>query len=499
MKLKDEYIHVGPNNTNEKALVKNVATSGNNIVITRADLEDSTQSIPIPFQVSITNGTAPAPTAEIWIDLSVKSNSGVTVENIEDISSYGVEWEENQSSPTLTKIGSSSLHSILPIQSAMKGCVVQNGTVQYYLNPSDWSKKLDGSASRLDGQDGVVQVETPAFYGKSSKVTRNGKIYYQVKISENYIDETWQYVPAMLIDAYHPTVIRAKTSGQGYLDTLDQGALVSVVNTTSNLRGGNNSTTNDSGDQFKRNLGKPATAMSRAAFRTSARKAGNELLCYEYWKWILYWLPVIEFRTFDIQNASVLGTGVTNANSTNWSNYNAYCPLTPNGYTNSLGNGSGSKPMSIPNFDTVTLNTSPNRYRGIENPFGDIWTNIEGIVINIPTANGIREVYTTTDPGSFGDDITKMNKAGDEVSGSGYIKEFNIGSNGHIIPISNGGGDRTYKCDYHYADTGTGTRTLLLGGGANRGAYAGLGCWASNSSVGYSDAYIGARSAHVLG
>lgn len=47
------------------------------------------------------------------------------------------------------------------------------------------------------------------------------------------------------------------------------------------------------------------------------------------------------------------------------------------------------------------------RWRGFDNPFGDIWTNLDGIIINSSstTKDGVEysEVYTTDDPSLYSD------------------------------------------------------------------------------------------------
>ena len=47
----------------------------------------------------------------------------------------------------------------------MKACLLNDdGSVNYYLNPNDWSKKITGEASNLDGTDGQVMIEIPEHY-----------------------------------------------------------------------------------------------------------------------------------------------------------------------------------------------------------------------------------------------------------------------------------------------------------------------------------------------
>src|SRR6056297_3710305 len=55
----------------------------------------------------------------------------------------------------------------LPYHDLIK-CALQNedGTINYYLNPNDWSKRADGSAADLTGTDGDVVQVLPKIYEK---------------------------------------------------------------------------------------------------------------------------------------------------------------------------------------------------------------------------------------------------------------------------------------------------------------------------------------------
>ena len=80
---------------------------------------------------------------------------------------YGIQWDINVSATPCARIGKTELHQQLPIQAKMKGCLLlDNGTVNYYLNPLDWTKKEDDTASNLTGTDGQVMVEIPSHYRK---------------------------------------------------------------------------------------------------------------------------------------------------------------------------------------------------------------------------------------------------------------------------------------------------------------------------------------------
>lgn len=421
----------------------------------------------------------------------------------EDVYAYGVEWDVTVADPTLTRIGNPLLHKQLPIQSSFRGCVAQGPVIKYWLNPNNWAYKENGEASVLDGTDGTVKVYSIKFYGKSG--SKENKRW--VKISTVKIDDTWVEIPELLIDAYRCTVDTTNS------DTLKA---VSVVNTSAEFRGGANRASMDDyldSDKFRTDLGKPRTSVSRATMRTYAKNADSELLCYEYYKWIFYWCWVIEYATFNSQaayNADLtaegyhqggLGDGVTMWDGTNWNNYNGYCPLTPCGYCNEFGNFTGVKDLVIPETvkDESTTIASKTfkvpRWRGFDNPFGDIWTNLDGIVLKREAANEDSNVYTTTNPEEFTDEIGSKSIAGIEVAKDGYIKAFDLGRTGEIIPSEVGGSSTTYMCDYHWCSvSNTSLRTLLVGGCASSGASSGLGYFNSNDGVGTAAAHVGFRT-----
>ena len=485
--------------TAEKTKLQGVAANANNYVHPTTAGNKHIPAGGTAGQILVNNGDG---TAE-WQD---NQGGGIDYTGLEDIYSYGVEWDSTVADPTLTRIGNPLLHKSLPIQSQYKGCVANGAEINYYLNPNDWSQKADETPSVLDGTDGTVRVHIPKFYGKSG--VEGTKRW--VRMSTIKMDNTWIEIPEMLVDAYRSTVDTTVSATP---------KAVSVVNTTAQFRGGGNRTANDTHldtDAFRSDLGKPRTNISRANMRTYATNAGSEMLCYEYYKWIFYWAWVIEYATFNSQatyNANLtsdgyhqggLGYGVTTWDGTNWNNYNGYYPLTPCGYCNDIGNFTGVKDLVIPETvinesTTVASKTfKVPRWRGFDNPFGDIWTNLDGIILERTAANQPSSVYTTTDPTAFGDDNTakgKMTVAGTEIASDGWIKDYDLGETGEIIPSVVGGSTTTYMCNYHYCNaSSTVLRTLVVGGRAFNGGNAGLGFFNSHSGVGNADASVGFRT-----
>ena len=373
----------------------------------------------------------------------------------------------------------------------------------------------------LNGYDGEVMVEVPEFWIKSWDTdTRR-----EVRISPSKIDDTWEHQPKLLVAAYHDTVLNTIPENMGYLSTLEANSALSVMNTNSYCRGGNNSSTYDAyitSDRFRSMLGKPRTSISRATMRANCRRSGKEILSYLQYKRVLYWLYFIEYANFNCQagfNSELtsegfrqggLGDGVTTVNSSYWNFYNNYNPVTPNGYTNEFGNGTNIKAMTIvmPTVSGGEPTSSTTQYvprwHGIENPFGDIWNNVDGIIINsssiVENGKKYSEVYATEDPLLYSDsDYSKMRVVGIELNNEeGYVKEWNLGNTAEIIPRLNGGNTTQYKCDYHLINNATGLRMLLLGGRAHNGGAAGLGYFLSYYGVGDAFAHFGFRSSCVV-
>ena len=487
-KVEGKQLSTNDYTTSEKNKLQGIAANANNYTHPTTAGNKHLPAGGTVGQVLVNSGDG---TGE-WKDVE----PGIDLTGLEDIYSYGVEWDSTVADPTLTRIGNPLLHKSLPVQSQYKGCVANGAKVNYYLDPNDWSKKADGTPSVLDGTDGTVRVHIPKFYGKSG-VEGNKR---WVRISTVKCDDTWVEIPEMLLDAYRSTVNQTGNKA------------VSVVNTTAQFRGGGNRTANDTyldTDAFRSDLGKPRTNISRANMRTYAANAGSEMLCYEYYKWIFYWAWVIEYATFNSQatyNAELtadgyhqggLGPGITdwNNNANGWSGYNGTYPITPCGYCNDIGNFTGIKELVIPETVVDESTTVPTktfkvpRWRGFDNPFGDIWTNLDGIILERTAANQPSSVYTTSNPSAFGDDNTakgKMTVAGKEIASDGYTKDFDLGSKGEIIPSVVGGSATTYMCDYHWCNAAsTSLRTLLVGGRADNGGYAGLGGFGSLLGVGH--------------
>lgn len=411
---------------------------------------------------------------------------------------YGIEWDTTVSDPSCTRIGDMSLHKSLPIQSKMKACLLNdNGTVNYYLNPNDWSKKLDGTASKLDGIDGQVMIEIPEHYRKFEEEGNIRRCY----LSEGKVTG-FHKVDKVYVGAFEAACDRTNNK------------LASVCNETEQYRGGNNQADWDS--LSKSQLGKCATAMTRATMRTRARARGSNkwnIMDYNTSKTI-FWLYFVEYANRNCQlpvNSELdsngyrqggLGSGATTLSSADWSAYDSYYPLLKCGASNSLASGSGEVLVTLPEDykADITVNLACNRYRGIENPFGHIWMNIDGVIYDIKAEadGGTSEMYITKDYTKFGETLAGFTKVGDVPRSDGYVTKLIFGEEGEFSSSARGGSSTTYWCDYWYTSvTPTSLRTLLLGGSCYNGANSGFGCCYLSRGVSYSLAHVGGRLCYL--
>lgn len=363
----------------------------------------------------------------------------------------------------------------------------------------------------LNGYDGTVRVYCPAFYIKS---TVDGNIA-KVWLSTVKIDDTYTYQPEILIDAYRSTVLNTVPEDMGYLSTLPVNSAISVVNTNKYCRGGDNREEYDqylATDPFRTDLGKPRTNIPRNILRTYSRNANSQMLSYDQYKNIFYWLYVVEYANFNSQedyNATLtdegyhqggMGHGVTRMLA--WDTYNNFFPLIPCGYGNILGNRTGRVSLTISDFlqGVRKITMKMPRWRGFDNPFGDISTNLDGIIIDADAdnhPNSMNYVYTCQDAGKYADTLNDSYvKVGEEIHNQGYTKSFDLGDAAHIIPHAMGGNVTTYICAEHCSGIkDKGLRTLFVGGDAGTGAPgSGLGRFLSQHAVGSSWSGIGFRT-----
>lgn len=390
------------------------------------------------------------------------------IPDLEERYAYGVEWDTASSSPDGVRVGNMQLHRELPIQSKIRGVILDNkGGIKSYLNNSNWSN------INTEYLTESVMTEIPEHWYKLYQYGTKFRMMLSAIPLPGY-----SHINQFYISSFESGIDRSSST------------LISsygVGSTNVNKRGGDNTAEWDS--TYRSLLGCPVTNLTRDQFRQAARKRGSGWEMYTYGAHkTLFWLFAVEYATLNSQkpfNAQKdangfsqggLGNGPTQM--TDWTNFNNNNPLIQCGYTNEFGNGSGEKAYVVKNASGGTHATlMANRYRGIENPFGHIWKHTDGANIQVTTGDaGLSILWTTDDPSNFSDtSYTGYDKKGNICRTNGYAKKMLLGEDGDIVATEVGGSSSTYWCDYYYTYTSANRmQVVLVGGDADNGSDAGL-------------------------
>ena len=405
------------------------------------------------------------------------------IPDIEERYAYGVEWDMASSIRDGKRVGNMQLHRELPVQSGMRGVVLDNnGGVYYYHEQTNWKMMFSS-------KDYASMVEIPDHWYRIYITGTKFKMMLSPIPLPGY-----KHISKFYIGSSEAQIYR------------DLGLLMSDKTEAAYARGGDN--TADWDGTYRSLLGRPVTNLTRDQFRQAARKRGSgwEMYTYNAHK-ILFWLFAVEYATLDSQkpfNAQKdangfaqggLGAGPTQM--TDWTNFNNINPLIPCGYTNEFGNGSGEKAYVVKNASGGTHATlMANRYRGIENPFGHIWKSTDGANIQVTTGDsGLSILWTTDDPSNFSDtSYTGYDKKGNICRTNGYAKKMLLGEDGDIVATEVGGSSSTYWCNYYYAYTQANRLQMVrVGGRADGGSAAGLASVNANHAPAAASRYFGSR------
>ena len=218
--------------------------------------------------------------------------------------------------------------------------------------------------------------------------------------------------------------------------------------------------------------------MPQSTHRTAAANNGAQGVNSLFHQYLML-MMLIEGGSFDTQAAISPGFAYASA----W-NY-AFTRLS--GRAN-FGNGTGSILADATQDSAITwqsvadaLKVVQFSYRGIENPYGEIWKFEDGIqkyqnVVDDALTDGC---YWWTAATSLYTDVDQQAAASPTYAkvphvwpATGYVKTWRPDN---FLPLTVGGGSTTYLCDYFYNDSAAGARVVLRGGAVRDGAYVGGG------------------------
>lgn len=429
----------------------------------------------ISIQASVTDNSTDPNVKEVIIRTTGDGTKALmddgtykSIPSLEDQYAYGVEWDTASSSPDGVRVGNMQLHRELPIQSKIRGVILDNkGGIKSYLNNSNWSN------INTEYLTESVMTEIPEHWYKLYQYRTKFRMMLSAMPLPGY-----NHIDQFYISSFESGIDRSSST------------LISsygVGSTNVNKRGGDNTAEWDS--TYRSLLGRPVTNLTRDQFRQAARKRGSGWEMYTYGAHkTLFWLFAVEYATLnsrkpfnaqkDANGFSQGGLGNGPTQMTDWTNFNNNNPLIQCGYTNEFGNGSGEKAYVVKNASDGTHATlMANRYRGIENPFGHIWKHTDGANIQVTTGDsGLSILWTTSDPSNFSDtSYTGYDKKGNVCRINGHVKKMLLGEDGDIIATEVGGSTSTYWCDNYYTSTSVSRMQLVVvGGRSDDGLNAGL-------------------------
>ena len=319
-----------------------------------------------------------------------------------------------------------------PIIQSIKPCVLNNGSVSYYLNKDNYTQKEGGGTADLTGGDGDVMVEIP-------------KIGYRLWSSGNY-----QYVsvttdPAKADYCYYAHSLNST----GDCDKIYYGAYYGYVN-------GNN--------LYSRSEVSPTVSTSLTDFRSYAANRGTGYSLESFFpRTLMQCLYIVIYKNLNSQAA--LGQGLTSASAkvnTGGTNTQNFC----------YGTTSGSNQV---------------KFLGIE----DFWGNIYGWLDGIYSDSNCNILTDYRNSQFTGSGHNFQFNAGQGVDNDfGYISKV-LGNNiGGFVPTNIDGSTTTYFADDGGVYSGS---FSSCGSYWSVGAYAGAFCLGLDCSASYAGSYVGAR------
>ena len=330
-----------------------------------------------------------------------------------------------------------------------KPCMLKSdGTVDYYLNPNDYTQKSDGTASDVANAsyDGNAMMEWPKIWFKYVPGGTNGE--WEFYVSNQNVDGTykcWCNINAagQEIDHFYTAIY----NGTG----------------TTKLR-------SISGVQLTTANGADNTTRQQEIDRALANNTGTDVMWYtEVWsdRLLINALLYLIGKSLDLQRT--FGHGMTSGEQTAKQNY----------YTG--GKLDSDSTFNLDNkglfWGDITNTTNPVKVFGMENLWGCAYRSCAGLVA-VDNALKVKLTYDVQDGSTA---------HGYNLTGNGYLSFGTSASSGYVTKMkadtdkgyitSSAGGTgasaSTYYCDYYYV-TSSGTRYALLGGSSGSGADCGF-------------------------
>ena len=384
------------------------------------------------FPADILTIPTPPPTATIY---------GYHVNPSESDPSAAVTYVEDAVGMTPAKMGASSFSYgswenawFLP-----KPCVLKfDGTVDYYLNPNDYSKKTDGTASTIDRSNstGNVMLEFPKIWVKR---VNDGNGARTVSIAPINVDGTykcWSNINAEDKEVDHFYL-------PAYNGTIHSSKMRSL-----------------SGVPLDSTYAPDYTRAQEVTAATANNPTGKNMWYTETWAdfCLIYDLLYLMGKSLDVQRT--FGQGLSSGSETAM---HAYVTGTHN--AKGLFYGDVSK----------TGTSTAVKVLGMENLWGCRWHGVAGLIndngtLKVKMTYGVADGSTTVGYNTTGSGYLNY---GSTYGADGYVKKMQADNTMGYKIIETAGTGATYYCDYYYTNNSQ-SNYALLGGASGHGASCGF-------------------------
>lgn len=315
------------------------------------------------------------------------------------------------------------------VQMLPKPCMLKaDGTVDYYLDPDDYTKKADGTASDVTDMEynGNAMMEwSPVF----TKVVKDGNKLYMYFCSEKY-DDDYECYSCKKSDGGYGNHFYMPIY-EGYVKDGKMRSMSSGVKPTVST-----------------------TAENEATYATANGSGWNTTLWAD--EQLLQMLGILFFERLNMQVA---------------------CGYNPGSSTSAITHVNGTANTKGMFYGHASTNAVGTKYFGMENWWGHRWRRCNGLMC-VDRRVKVKLTNSTVD----GSTVTGYNRTANGYIDTGvdvpsasesYIKEISGDPRCVTAPVTvSGASSTTYYCDATWSAAGT--MQLLLGGGVNSGATAGL-------------------------
>lgn len=371
--------------------------------------------------------------------VTVNYGKYVKIESLTSV--FGVSWDSSQPSTALTRLTKANDPNKLVTVDITTEPVPAVGTGSGSSPFDSYMPWMGMEEVDIDASGKVYPANRTS--PSSATCVKIPQFYYKVEKSGNIFR---YYVADGPIDGFslHPGSESYIARYEGYLVNKSGGqALCSYSNTPAK------------------------TGLTRADFRNYAKNFAPNAQLYDFAAWCAVGLLYrVEYADWGSQEK--IGPGIVN---------------------DTAAHKTGETDAMV--YHTGRANSGDNsavQYRGIENPWGNVWEWVDGINFNNYAP------VICTDPTKYADDTTtNYTVAGVPLGGSGSTKTLGISTNlpWAYLPREPGGSETTYIPDS--MNSSSAWKVLMVGGSRGNSSAAGLFCFHAGNSSSSSGVSIGTR------